>query len=141
MKVLVPYDGTLNAKDALRHGMKKVQDNGGELVILSIFNREIFVDYDAIPQAEEYARKEMTRYLSEAEGIVKTEAKGIKAFIVQAEGDPEKVIAKTIKEEKIDSLLCPTSFSSIVKKYLPTLCEKGIYTGPEFEPSAVSVKQ
>ncbi len=140
MKVLVPYDGTLNAKDALRHGLKKVQDKGGELVILSIFNREVFVDYDAIPQAEGYARAELAKYLKEAEGIVRNEAKGIKAFIVQAEGDPEKVIAKTLKNEKVDVLLCPTSFRSIVNKYLPTLREKGIYTGPELEPATVSAK-
>lgn len=140
MKVLVPYDGTLNAKDALRHAMKKVQDNGGELVVLSIFNSEMFVDYDSIPQAEEYARKEMNRYLAEAEGIIKTDAKGIKAFIIEAEGDPEKVISKTIKEEKVDFVICPTSFRSIVNKYLPTLRERGLYTGPELEPQAVTAK-
>ena len=57
MKVLVAYDGTLQAKDALKYGVEKVKENGGELVALHVFNSNMFVDYDVFG-AEEAGRAE-----------------------------------------------------------------------------------
>ena len=65
MKVLVAYDGTLQAKDALRHGVQKVKEVGGEVVALHVFNSNLFVDYDVFG-AEEAARLESMRLAAEA---------------------------------------------------------------------------
>ena len=113
MKVLVAYDGTLDAKTALRYGLEKVRGNGGELIVLHVFNRNLFIDYDAIPQAEEIARRESSRYIEEAERIIKEEGKGIKASIILDEGNPEKETIECAKAENVDLLLCPPRYKAL----------------------------
>ncbi|MHB8845943.1 MAG: universal stress protein [Nitrospirota bacterium] len=52
MNILVAYDGTLHAKKALRYGIEKAQAaGGGALTVLQVFDRALFVDYDAGPRA------------------------------------------------------------------------------------------
>lgn len=140
MKVLVPYDGTLNAKDALRHAIKKVQKNNGELIVMGFFNREAMLFYEATPFAQDVVRQEISSYLKEANSIIEAEAKGLKFTIMQVEGDPERIIASTISKEGVDTLFCPTSFKSIVNKYLPVLRQRGISAAAEFEPEVASAK-
>ncbi len=38
MKIMVAYDGTLQAKEALVYGMDKAREKGGEVVALHVFN-------------------------------------------------------------------------------------------------------
>lgn len=140
MKVLVPYDGTLNAKDALRHAIKKVQSSKGELIVMGFFNREAMLFYEATPFAQDVVRQEISSYLNEANDIIKSEAKGLKFTIMQVEGDPERIIASTISKEGIDTLFCPTSFKAIVNKYLPALRQRGVSTSAEFEPEVAPAK-
>ena len=116
MKVLVAYDGTLHAKVALRYGLEKVRESGGELVALHVFNSDLFIDYDAIPEAEEIARRESFRYVEELEGIIREEGDRVKARIIVEDGNPEKEILNYAKAENVDILLCPTRYKSIVKK-------------------------
>jgi len=56
MKIMVAYDGTLQAKEALVYGMDKAREKGGEVVALHVFNSGMFVDYDASVDAESLAK-------------------------------------------------------------------------------------
>jgi nucleotide-binding universal stress UspA family protein len=137
MKILVAYDGTLSAKDALRHGLKKVQDSGGEIIALQVFNRELLHYYDATPQVEDRLRWDFKVALDEAESIIRSEGNGIKATIVQFDGNPEREILRFVKEEKVDMLLCPKTFTSLAKKYTTIMRERGL----EIAPAAPQVAQ
>lgn len=48
MKTLVLYDGTLQAKEALRYGMDSVRKTGGSVTIVNVFQSSLFLDYDVI---------------------------------------------------------------------------------------------
>ena len=87
MKVLVAYDGTLQAKDALRHAVKRVKETGGEVVALQVFNSNLFVDYDVFG-AEEAARMESMRLAAEARKILAETGDGVKSRVIVTEGDP-----------------------------------------------------
>ena len=137
MKILVAYDGTLSAKDALRHGLKKVQDNGGEIITLHVFNRELLHYYDATPQVEDRLRWDFKVALDEAESIIRSEGNGVKASIVQFDGNPEREILRFVKEERVDMLLCPKTFTSLAKKYTNIMRERGM----EIAPAAQQVPQ
>ena len=65
MKVLVEYDGTLQAKEALKYGVEKVKEKGGEVVAFQVFNSSMFVDYDVFG-AEDEGRAEALRFAEEA---------------------------------------------------------------------------
>jgi len=51
MKIMVAYDGTLQAKEALVYGIEKARTKGGEVIALQVFNSPLFVDYDATVNA------------------------------------------------------------------------------------------
>lgn len=116
MKALVAYDGTVQAKTALGYGIEKVRKHSGELVVLHVFNNNLFINYDAIPQAEEIARRESVRYMAEAERIIKEKGGGIKASIIVEDGNPEKEIISYAKTESIDIIFSPPRYKSIVRK-------------------------
>ena len=71
MKILVIYDGTIKSKTALRYGLGKAKEIGGELLVLQVFQNSLFVDYDAGPRAEEIARAEAALHLSDAETLIR----------------------------------------------------------------------
>ena len=116
MKVLVAYDGTLQAKDALRHGVQKVKEVGGEVVALHVFNSNLFVDYDVFG-AEEAARLESMRLAAEARKILAETGDGVKARVIVTEGDPEEETMNFAKEYNIDLLLCSPGYKSIGRSF------------------------
>jgi nucleotide-binding universal stress UspA family protein len=115
MKTLIAYDGSLNAKTALRYGIQKVREKGGEIVLIHVFNSSMFVDYEASPQAKDVARTESARYLEDARRIIEERAKGIQSRIIMEEGDPTEEIVRYAKSENIDIIFCPPSYKSITK--------------------------
>lgn len=131
MRVLVIYDGTVQAKEGLRYGLRIVKERGGDLVCLNIFNSTVFIGYDAIPMAYEVTKKELYNYIKEAETIVSKEGNGVRIKMVTEEGDPEEEIINFITDRYIDILLCPPRYSSIIKKYHRELKEKGRMIVPE----------
>ncbi len=137
MKILVAYDGTLSAKDALRHGLQRVREKGGELIALHVFNRDILPYYDASLKVNEKLASEADRTVNEAEGIAREEGKGLKVTIVHREGSPEREILSLAKNEKIDLLLCPLSFKSLVRKYSVIMQQRGMPV-PEAAGEAVA---
>ena len=70
MKIMVAYDGTLQAKEALAYGMDKAREKGGEVVALHVFNNGLFVDYDATIGAQGAARAEAAQFIDEAKTII-----------------------------------------------------------------------
>jgi len=126
MKIMVAYDGTLQAKEALVYGMDKAREKGGEVVALHVFNSGMFVDYDATVNAQDAARAEAARFVDEAKTIIRENSKGVKASLFSTEGDPTEAVVSFAKAEKVDVLLCPPKFTKIIGKYQKALAESGV---------------
>jgi len=121
MKIMVAYDGTLQAKEALVYGMDKAREKGGEVVALHVFNNGMFVDYDASVDAEAAARRESARFVEEAKAIIREKANGLRVSLFSTEGNPEEAVITFAKEKKAEVLLCPPKFRGIISKYQRSL--------------------
>jgi len=121
MKIMVAYDGTLQAKEALVYGMDKAREKGGEVVALHVFNNGMFVDYDASVDAENLAKAESKRFIEEARTIIREKGVGVKASLYSTEGNPTEEVISFAKAEKVDVLLCPPKFTKIINKYRQAL--------------------
>ncbi len=123
MKIMVAYDGTLQAKEALLCGMDKAREKGGEVVALHVFNNSMFIDYDAAIDARDSAQAEAERFINEAKTIIREKGKGVKASLFSTEGNPTEEMISFAKAEKVDVLLCPPKFTAIINKYQRALAE------------------
>ncbi len=123
MKIMVAYDGTLQAKEALVYGLEKARERGGEVVALHVFNAGMFIDYDATVDTEAVARRESARFLEEAKALIREQGKGVRASLFSTEGNPEEAVVSFAKEKKVDILLCPPKFKGIINKYHKALGE------------------
>jgi nucleotide-binding universal stress UspA family protein len=121
MKIMVAYDGTLQAKEALVYGIEKARAKGGEVVALQVFNSPMFADYDATVNTRDAARAEAARFAEEAKAIIREKGKGVKASLYTGEGDPEQEMISFAKAEQVDVLLCPPKFKTIISKYQKAL--------------------
>mgnify|MGYP001473373935 CR=1 FL=1 len=117
MKIMVAYDGTLQAKEALVYGIEKARAKGGEVVALQVFNSPMFADYDATVNTRDAAKAEAARFAAEAKEIIKTKGAGVKASLFTTEGEPEAEMISFAKAEQVDVLLCPAKFKTIIGKY------------------------
>jgi len=117
MNILLVYDGTLHAKKALRYGIKKLRqaDAGGQLTVLQVFDRRLFIDYDAGPQAEVMARKEASQGLAEARQIVSEQASGIDVRIISDEGDAFQKVTAYVDAERPGLVLAPPRYRELAK--------------------------
>ncbi len=125
MKVLVAYDGTLQSKDALRYGIEKVREKGGEVIVLNVFNSSMFVDYDASPRAEELARQESARYVEDAKRLIRESGGDVRTSIFTGEGDSDDDILLFAKERFVDMLLCPPKQKALIEKFREIVKERG----------------
>jgi len=123
MKIMVAYDGTLQAKEALIYGMEKAREKGGEMVALHVFNNGMFIDYDATIDAQGIAKAESEQFINDAKTIIREKGKGVRASLYSAEGNPTEEMISFAKSEKVDVLLCPPKFRKIVNKYQRALAE------------------
>lgn len=140
MKIMIAYDGTFQAKDALVYGMQKAREKGGEVVALHVFNSASFVDYDATPDAESIARAEAGRFIDEAKTLIREKGTGVKVSLFSTDGNPEKEVIAFAKAERADILLCPPKYKSIVRKYQKALAEADLVAGAEeLDLAALSV--
>lgn len=126
MKIMVAYDGTLQAKEALVYSMDKAREKGGEVVALHVFNNGMFIDYDATVDAQSVAKAEAEQYINEAKALIREKGKGVKASLFSTEGNPTEVVISFAKAEKVDVLLCPPRFTKIINKYQRALAESEI---------------
>jgi nucleotide-binding universal stress UspA family protein len=116
MRILAAYDGSLHSRAALTYGLKKVKETGARLIALHVFHRAMFIDYDALPGAEDAARSDALRHAGEAERIIREAGEDLRAKVIIAEGIPEEEIIKHAVEENISVIVCPPRYASIVKK-------------------------
>jgi len=117
MKILVIYDGTIKSKTALRYGLLKSKEIGGELIVLQIFQSSLFVDYDAGPRAEEIARAEAARLLRDAETLIRDVGnQGISVRVLSVEGDPLEEALRVAEDEHVDLILSSPRYKALVKK-------------------------
>jgi nucleotide-binding universal stress UspA family protein len=123
MKIMVAYDGTLQAKEALVYGMDKARERGGEVVALHVFNNSVFIDYDATVDAQAVAKADAEQFINEAKTIIREKGKGVKASLYSTEGNPTEEVISFAKAEKVDVLLCPPKFTKIISKYQRSLAE------------------
>jgi nucleotide-binding universal stress UspA family protein len=117
MKIMVAYDGTLQAKEALVYGLDKAREKGGEVIALHVFNAGMFVDYDATVDAEALARNDSARFVEEAKTLIRENGSGVRASLFTAEGNPSEEVVRFAKEKNVDILLCPPKFKAIISKY------------------------
>lgn len=113
MRILVSYDGSIHSKTALRYGISKVKEGGGELRVLHVFQKSMFIDYGAGPWAEEAAKAEAGRFIEEAKLIIKEEGASSEVFSV--EGDPHDETISFALANETDLILAPPRLRSIVK--------------------------
>ena len=124
MKILVAYDGTVQSQDALRYGMEKVKESGGEVIALHVFNRNIFIDYDVI-NAEEMGRAESMQLSEGARRLIQETGKGLNARLILEEGNPDEETIKYAMENNVDLLLCSPRYKSIIKNFKKLLDKQG----------------
>jgi nucleotide-binding universal stress UspA family protein len=125
MKVLVAYDGTLQSKDALKYGVEKVKENGGELVALHVFNSNQYIDYDVFG-AEEAGRAESMRFAAEARKILEETGKGLRTRVIVEEGNPEEETINYARENNVDLLLCSPGYRKIISSFKMLLGDQGM---------------
>jgi nucleotide-binding universal stress UspA family protein len=114
-EILTVYDGTLHSKIALKYGIGKVKEKGGELIVLQVFQSNLFVDYDAGPRAEEIARNEAARHARDAQQIIAETGSGTLVHFVSEEGNPEQEILRSAASERPDLILASPRFKAIAK--------------------------
>ena len=140
MKIMVAYDGTLQAKEALLYGIEKARSQGGEVVALHVFNSPLFADYDATVGTRETAKAEASRFVDEAKAIIREKCAGIKASLYSTEGAPEAEMISFAKAEQVDVLLCPPKFRSIIGKYQKALAGERAGETAKMNVAALSAK-
>jgi nucleotide-binding universal stress UspA family protein len=123
MKIMVAYDGTLQAKEALVYGLDKAREKGGEVVALHVFNKNLFIDYDATIDAQGITKAEAEQFINEAKAIIRDKGKGVKASLFSTEGNPTDEMISFAKSEHVDIMLCPPRFVKIINKYQRALAE------------------
>src|SRR5512139_3365505 len=107
MKILVAYDGTLQAKKALMYGISKLKREGGEMQVLHVFDSSLFMDYDAGPRAVEMARSESAAQLEEARKIAADGAAGFPVRVLSEEGNFLRKLADQVDADRPDLVLAP----------------------------------
>jgi nucleotide-binding universal stress UspA family protein len=127
MKILTIYDGTIQSKTALRYGIKKAKKEGGEVIVLHIFQNSLFIDYDAGPKAEEVARVEAKKHLQDAEKIIREISQDVSVKIVSVEGDPVEEALRVSRDEHAGLILASPRYKAIVKK---ASCPAPVYIMP-----------
>ncbi len=125
MKVLVAYDGTLQAKKALKYGVEKVRENGGEVVALHVFDTNLFIGYDSLPWAIDRARREAMQFVEEGRELASRIGDGVRVRFEVLEGDPEDEILDYATRRRSEVLLCPPRYSRIINEYKKLLTRDG----------------
>lgn len=116
MKILVAYDGTLHAKKALKYGISKLQNEGGELSVLQVFDGSLFLDYDAGPRAATLARQESASHLEDAKRIIRENAAGLSVKVLSGEGSFLGKLADQVAADRPDLVIAPPRFKDAAAK-------------------------
>lgn len=115
MKILALYDGTLHAKTALKYGMRKAREKGGQLLVLHVFQSALFIDYGGGPGAEQAARAEAAGHLRDAERLIQEAGCTDIVRVVSEEGDPVEQALRLAEQEGVELILASPRFKKISK--------------------------
>ncbi len=115
MKIIVVYDGTVHAKRAFRYGLSRCAEKGGEVVLLSVFDQGLFVDYDAGLAAQDRARQEFMQQVVEAKALAHDEQPRVSVRFITEEGDPDAIAARLAGSEEADLILAPPRRKGLAK--------------------------
>lgn len=117
MKILCLYDGSLHARTALAYARRKAAAAEDEVVVLHVFNPNVYIDYDAGPNAVELGRTESKRYLEDLKSfIAKDEASSPSAVrIVTDERDPADLLSRYADAENPDLVLVPEKYRTLAR--------------------------
>lgn len=114
MKILIAYDGTLHAKKAMRYGIEKTRESGGDMTVLQVFDRSQFAEYG--PRAEELARTEASQQLEEARTIIAASGSAERVRILAEEGDAFETIVGRVNAELPSLVLLPPRFQPLASR-------------------------
>ncbi|HET7318980.1 MAG TPA: universal stress protein [Nitrospirota bacterium] len=116
MKVLVAVDESPDAQAAVRYGIQKVCELGGELITLHVFPKYLFDGHDAGQKAEQISRRESLDLLEGALKVIRENGRNIRTRLVMTDGRPEETIFEYAKEEDVDLIVSPPRFGSLIEK-------------------------
>ena len=138
MKILVIFDGTLQGKRSLLYGLGKVRTAGGELTVLHTFDPSAFIGYDAVPGAEDLARREAAGHLAAAKQILAEQGAHVPVSIISSEGNAAEMARHHAATERPDMIVAPQRLKAIVKgSPAPVVLIPGIILVP-VDPSGSS---
>lgn len=116
MKVLVAYDGTLDSKAALKYGIRKVREYGGELIAFHVFQSHQFADNDTGPKAEAIARLEAMRHVAEARKLLRESGRSVRASLALAEGNALDEVIGYSRKKDVDLIVATPALESLAGK-------------------------
>src|SRR5512147_2935093 len=114
MKVLVAVDESLDAQAAVRYGIQKVCELGGELITLHVFPKHLFDDQDTGQKAEQISRRQSLDHLEGALKVIRESGRNIRTRLVMADGYPEETISEYANAEDVDLIVSPPRFDSLI---------------------------
>ena len=117
MKILVAYDGTLNAKDVLRYGLYRARVSGGELKVLHVLDSPSLQDFEGF-EAYKALKKEAEYHLGELNRILDEAGKGRKVELLSCEGGLERELVDVAEQGRFDLILVPERFAGISRQSL-----------------------
>lgn len=115
MKTLILFDGTIHAKIALSYSIHLLKPPQDKLYILKVWNKKILPYYDSLPNVERLIERDWKGHLEEVKRIVKEQGQGIRAYIIEEEGELNEVLDKNIKAEGIDLVFAPSNYRGMIK--------------------------
>ncbi len=130
MKIMVAYDGTIQAQEALMYGLEQAREKGGQVLALHVFDPHLFMGYDAHVDAETLARRESARFIDETRALIREKGEGVRANLFAAEGDPEEEVMHFARDRRVDVLLCPPRFKKLAGKYRKAIQESEFAGAP-----------
>jgi nucleotide-binding universal stress UspA family protein len=135
--VLIPYDGSTMARDALAFACEKFGDD--ELVVLYVVDTSVTVEpekYVGVKLGDIYEKREATgeEHLDEAASVA--EEFGCSVTTALDHGEPSKVIVKQVDERDVDHVVMGShSQGTIERFFLGSVSERVV----ERAPASVSV--
>lgn len=120
MKILSLYDGSIHSRTAAAYACQRAAAPGDEILVLHVFNPNVYIDYDAGPRAVELGRLESQRHLQALHSFVAENAKAT-IRIVSDEGDPADLLSRYAEAEKPDLVLVPEKYRSLAKSLSVTV--------------------
>jgi nucleotide-binding universal stress UspA family protein len=124
-KILLAYDGSEGAEQALAAGIELAQVHGGKLTALAVQERlpRFSGTIDEVQEEKEFANQQYSQLLDGAQAQAR--AAGVKLRTLMRPGHPAKTIVEVAKQGDFDLILVGhTGLSQVWATFLGTTAEK-----------------